>query len=497
MISPTSLPSGDALRDICVTELLLDDISKPYIRKLLRAKTYRALLPEAVLQDLGSTLGGCLDGLLVKLLSSAPPNSVHHYVASQYPSLFTTNFDLCLEQCAASRVHHLHGSIAQPESLQNRLYRLGKTSSAQMRLFGRTISRKPLLVLGYSLRDTDVVDAIRQNGPSEIFYLARSGTVPANYARLNAAVYVAPGSAQDLFNVRVRGRSRAIPTKNLIRQPSVQRRANALERLCFRAAQYELEVAVVTAYLPLLRGRSRVQALCGLANTLRVMGQFDDAVNVCRTVIKSAAARKPENGDVLSTAYVVLGLCDLDSEKGNYREIEKSFRVGLAIFEKLLAREKHSQQSVENDIWRARIFNNLGLVAAAQGRYNRAIKYYLRSCALKRRHFEEYGLAQTTSNLAKTYIAMDQLKLAADCLDQVASWMEKIPDPYICGDAILEVLQALQRRGLIKMPANRVRNAASQSATWWGRQATRAHPKVHRIMGTLAQLRRILSTIES
>ena len=291
MISPTNLPSGNALRDICVTQLLTDRISKPYIAQLLAVKPYQALLPEAVLQDLASTLGSCVDELLVKLLKQARPNLVHKYLAKNYARLFTTNFDLCLEDSGAKLVGHLHGTIAQPESLQNRMYRLGKTAGTEMQDFRSKIQNKPLLVLGYSFRDSDLVDAIERHSPSMILYLSRSGTVPP---LMNAPVYWAKGSAEDLLSLSIPRTKSKPPTVSHFPKPSIQKRANALERLCFRAAQYDLQVAVVRGYLPSLRGRSRVQALCGMANTLRVSGQFDDSVQVCRRVINSQAGNDPE-----------------------------------------------------------------------------------------------------------------------------------------------------------------------------------------------------------
>jgi hypothetical protein len=204
MIGPTNLPSGNDLRDICVTELLSDPISKKFIVALLKSKTYQALLPEAVLQDLGSTLGSCLDQTLVRLLSGAKTNVVHQHLAANYSSMFTTNFDLCLEVSSEKHVHHLHGTIAKPESLQNRMYRLGKTAGSTLQRFRASIKDKPLLVLGYSLRDRDVVDAIAQNPPSTILYLSRSGAVPATESSVKSPVYVASGSVEDLFDLHTR-----------------------------------------------------------------------------------------------------------------------------------------------------------------------------------------------------------------------------------------------------------------------------------------------------
>jgi tetratricopeptide (TPR) repeat protein len=500
MISPTNLPSGNALRDICVTELLTDRISKPYIAQLLAVKPYQALLPEAVLQDLASTLGSCVDELLVTLLRQARPNQVHKYLAKNYARLFTTNFDLCLEDSSAQFVGHLHGTIAQPQSLQNRMYRLGKTALPEMQEFRSRIQNKPLLVLGYSFRDSDLVDAIERHSPSLILYLSRSGTLPPTQGLMTAPVYWANGSAEDLLGLSIPRTKSRRPAVNHFPKPSMQKRANALERLCFRAAQYDLQVAVVRAYLSSLRGRSRVQALCGMANTLRVSGRFDDSVQVCHRVINSRAANHPSNADVLSTAYVVLALCDLDRRKTNYSEIETSFLEGLRIFEELIRREKNNRHLVENDIWRARIFNNLGLLYEAKGQHRKAIQYYLRSCKLKRKHFEEYGLAQTTSNLAKTYVATNKMALALGCLQEVLAWMQKIPDSYICEDAIFEVLHALQSKALVKIKPEVAALAADYSSSWWRaqiRKSQKSQPHVSAILRTLNELRIILSRIRS
>lgn len=84
---------------------------------------------EISLQDLASTLGSCVDELLVRLLREARPSVVHKYLAKNYARLFTTNFSLCLEDSGAQFVGHLHGTIAQPESLQNRMTDSGKQRS--------------------------------------------------------------------------------------------------------------------------------------------------------------------------------------------------------------------------------------------------------------------------------------------------------------------------------------------------------------------------------
>src|SRR5579864_4147934 len=95
MVPPTSLPSGDALRDHCVRCLLSDPTSRKVVRLLLHTPAFRAFLPEAVLQLMGSTVGSRLDLFIKKVLSSAAPNVVHKALVGRGYRIFTTNFDTC------------------------------------------------------------------------------------------------------------------------------------------------------------------------------------------------------------------------------------------------------------------------------------------------------------------------------------------------------------------------------------------------------------------
>lgn len=79
------------------------------------------------------------------------------------------------------------------------MYRLGKTAIAEMQEFRSAISDKPLLVLGYSFRDSDLVDAITTHRPSLILYLSRSGALPPTLQLITSPSYWAKGSAEDLF----------------------------------------------------------------------------------------------------------------------------------------------------------------------------------------------------------------------------------------------------------------------------------------------------------
>jgi len=160
MIAPTNLPSGNELRDICVRQLLTDEISRPYLDKLLTTKTYGGVIAGSYAPGSGFDAGNTIGPVVGTRLRQALPNPAHQYLALNYSQLFTTNFDLCFEDAGAKAVAHLHGTISDPGSLQNQMYRLGKTALCEMDQFRIAIENRSLLILGYSLRDSDVVEAI-------------------------------------------------------------------------------------------------------------------------------------------------------------------------------------------------------------------------------------------------------------------------------------------------------------------------------------------------
>jgi hypothetical protein len=94
MVPPTSLPSGDALRDHCVRCLLSDPTSRKVVRLLLHTPAFRAFLPEAVLQLMGSTVGSRLDLFIKKVLNRRRPGVVHKALVERGYRIFTTN-DTC------------------------------------------------------------------------------------------------------------------------------------------------------------------------------------------------------------------------------------------------------------------------------------------------------------------------------------------------------------------------------------------------------------------
>jgi len=490
MIPPTVLPSGDSLRDDCVSQLLSDGTSRRVIGRLLRTPAYRALLPEAVLQLIGSTVGSGLDRFMKRILSPAVPNVVHAVLVERGYRIFTTNFDICFEKAGGFRIRHLHGQIRHPDTLQNQLYRLGKTALKEATQFASAARGTPLLVLGYSFRDDDIVELVKSNIPAKILYLSFDGAIPTALLGSKSPVLVAKGAAEDLFRVTPCATSAPRLRHSPVRLPAVRHRANALLRICSRAGLYEIQSRMLHSYLPQLSGRAKLLAMCEVADSLRKARQFSRAETLTKRVISDPAARSHASKDAVSTALVQCGLIAIDRGDKDYDRIERFFQEGLRIFEELVATEPPGKYEAENDIWRARILNNLGLVSMARGDYPLSVSRFGQSVDLKIRHHERYGIAQTYGNLAKAQILQGRLSEAATTLAQLVAEARLTPDPYICNDSISGCLAALRdtRRLILRI---RTEAAVSQPDRWWRRlvHSPRATKPMRRILSNLNELR--------
>jgi tetratricopeptide (TPR) repeat protein len=497
MIPPTGLPSGNALRDICVRELLADSMSTSAIHQLLSTPAYQALLPESVLQLMGSTIGRAVDRFVARVLKSAKVNDVHLQIAKNFSRIFTTNFDLCFERAGARRTVHLHGSVENPELMQNQVFRLGKTAEGENRTFQRAMHQRILLVVGYSLRDNDVLKSLNDYPPKLILYLSFDGSLPEANHRISCQVRVAKGSAEELFGVQPQAISSMSQRPIVIsprKIPPLKKRVNALLRICSRAARYDLALTLIELYQPFLSGRSKLAAKCEVADNLRISRRFEEAMQLCQEVLNDPAARRLTSADMVSTAHVQLGLCDLDRGSREFDIIEKHFMTGLEIFEALVKRERDNKYAVENDIWRARIFNNLGLLYAAKGDHKKSIEYFTKSLKIKARHHEQYGYAQTLSNVAKVQISSGHIKKAVLTLTRVVNIMREVPDPYICQDAVIEILFVLKATRLIKLQTSSIQEAMTRSDEWWRkvrRLAAKSDALLTVIVDNLMHLRRI------
>jgi len=469
MPAPTSLPSGNALRDLCVKLLLTDSRSRSAVRRLLSSRGYQALLPESVLQMIGSTVGRGLDDLMRRLLGAQPPNEIHVTLASRKWQIFTTNFDLCLESAGATPLSHLHGSIRNPGELQNQLYRLGKTALLEARKFERALKGRTLLILGYSFRDDDIVRMIQNHPPLRVLFLSFDGVLPPGLRSLRCDVLFAQGSAQDLFetNPGKTRRSRRSLRPAEIRLPAVKHRVNALIRICSRAGLCDQQLRLLRLYAGRLHARSRLLAMCEVADSLRLARRYGEAESLANSVLGDRFSRLPACRDVVSTALVQLGLVALDRGDRKFEDIAAHFRRASKVFEDLVRSEPPGRYEAENDIWRARILNNTGLLLAAQDEIEESIRMYRRSIRLKSRHHDRYGISQTLANIAVAQILDRNLSQAAQTVDQLLARLTQDPDAYICADAVVGCLGALRKTNRFRTPVRNLAIVPMRSERWW------------------------------
>ena len=498
MPAPTSLPSGNQLRDLCVELLLSDSLSRRSVCRLLASAGYRSLLPESVLQMIGSTVGSGLDLLMRRLLGVSPPNVIHRALAARNYRTFTTNFDLCLERAGTKRVSHLHGSIKNPEELQNRLYRLGKTALYEARQFEKELASRTLLVIGYSFRDDDVMRLIQRHTPARVLFLTFDGSVPQALKSLACEVLFSQGSAQDLLMVHPGEISKARATRPQanIRLPALKHRVNALIRVCSRAGMCDAQLRLLRLYSPQLHGRDRLLAMCEVADSLRLAGRYGEAEHLARLVLHDQFSRLPKCRDVVSTGLVQLGLIHLDRGDQNFQEIAALFRQAIEVFEELVKSEPPGKYDAENDIWRARIMNNVGLLLSAQGKTEKSIQMYRRSIRLKTKHHDRYGIAQTLANIAAAEILDGKLNAAAKTAQQLVTRLTQDPDAYICADAVVGCLGALHKTNRLRIRVRKLASVPTRSERWWqgllsaSRTSPRSEMRLLMALHTLSALRR-------
>lgn len=436
MPAPTALPSGNELRDQCVTALLRDKIGASFLERLLALPAYEALLPELVFQDISIARPEPIDHLMAKILSGAASNPLHAFLAKTYRRIFTTNFEMCLESAGANNVLHLHGHIGEPSSLQNRLFRLGKTAAREYETFVTALSDGELLVIGYSMRDQDILEAIETGNPRRIYFLSRQGDLPEFLTRFKGEAIYTIGDAGELFGLTFPTTTRNKQHLVSARPPDVAFRAQGIINLSFRAGQYGLAAEIFDVYQPYLKGAPKYQIMGAVANCLRIDRQFEKARQYYHRIVNARIYRDPSRLFILSTAYVGLGLCLMDADDGQPDEAEAYYLAALNAMERFAGTERAKSQHAAIEIWKARILNNLGLVKSKQRHWQEAELMFRDSMELKNKNHEEVGWAQSCANLAKVYYRMERISELIACLIDVSRVMSKNADRYLCRDLL-------------------------------------------------------------
>src|SRR5271157_1081333 len=258
----------------------------------------------------------------------------------------------------------------------------------------------------------------------------------------------------------------------------------------------DAQLRLLRLYSPQLHGRDRLLAMCEVADSLRLAGRYREAERLAKSVLEDRFSRLPECRDVISTALVQLGLIALDREDKNFEEIAAHFRRASEVFEELVQSEPAGKYDAENDIWRARMLNNTGLLLTAQGEIEKGIRTYRRSIRLKAKHHDRYGIAQTLANIAAAEILDGKLNAAAKTAQQLVARLTQDPDAYICADAVVGCLGALHKTNRLRIRVRKLASVPTRSERWWqgllsaSRTSPRSEMRLLMALHTLSALRR-------
>lgn len=452
---PTSLPSGNALRDLCVVRLLRDDQNADLVDRLLGSPAFQALLPEAALQEVGFFAQDHIDRLISTVLSRSPANNLHRAIAERFAEVFTTNFDKCFELAGARDVHHLHGSVDRPHTLQSGRWRLGKTAEDVLGLLKRRAETSTIFVSGYSFRDIDICGALAGTNRLKLMYLSHTDEIPPMLYRMPGEVTCAVGPLESVLPQLPlpQSRDQGFEGPLGVRQP--RRAAKALSLMYLFGALGEVELLSETfrLYRPDLRGRDRLRASGALADTLRGAQKFSDAYAVCLKEARLRSYKKDANLDLQSYLLTLMGLCE--HEGAAHLERARSLLLqALGAMNRFGLRDHSPETPARVAVWRAKVANNLGNVERDRGRVGRAQNLYRLSIETKLTYGEESAAAQTRSNLSVLKIGLGEHDEASAGLALVVEAMKKSPEVYICRSAIYDnAIALLQSAGL---PTERV-----------------------------------------
>jgi tetratricopeptide (TPR) repeat protein len=439
---PTALPTGDDLRDQTIVALLRNEENAELVDRLMASPCYRAMLPEATLQEVGYFAQGYIDRFIAAYLKRAPHNHLHRFISSKFPLIFTTNFDLCLEACGARQVYHLHGSADRPDTLQNKLWRLGKTEESTLRTFKLALSGKTLLIVGYSMRDSDVLSAIAPLPDLRVVYLSHQGYFPAALGLLQGQVLCTKGTLEALYGLPTPQLSACVRSPPRPRQPSRSSQALSLLYLANTIGDLALFEELHAFYASGLRGKLQLRALAIYAETLRASQRFPDALAVCRAAQTSPSYYRSSNLDVASNILAIEALAE-DEGGGDKLRARRLIREAIAAMTKFgrVSRARLTPPRVA--IWRAKLANNLGNIERELGNALRAERLYRYSMRIKLELSEEVAAAQTASNLSVLLITQHRLAEAHEMLRYVVQTLSKSMETYLCRSSLFDNAIAL------------------------------------------------------
>ena len=424
MLPPSSLDSGNRLRDRALDWLLGDSQWSNEWRVLRGDRRYQELLPEVVFEQAFAMVHEEVLGVFEALVN-APPNPLHSALARLATDaemrILTTNFDDLLESAGAdsSLVTHLHGHLAEPTSLVFRVAQSGLPVAQINQLVARAATDRLVAILGYSGRDPDILAALHDARPSGVVWLAR---VPVERSVREAArqlelVCTVTLVVADLADVAPLIDRATGARRNVERQHSApprgavisdDERAALLARLWDWIGEPRRSLAVHKRALRSSKGSKmrswfgREAALCAMA-----IGHGAEA-----EVLAAAAGIDARGGTLYARAAVenVIGLVAIERGAESYQAAAVAFEAALELLDRFEAGKGPNVDALRQQAGELRgsIANNLGWLSSLRGDFATAVSYYRASRDIKRKVGFVSGMAHSAANLAVAYRALGQ-----------------------------------------------------------------------------------------
>ena len=428
MLAPSSLPSGNGLRDYVVERLCRSRQTNEFWTALNADIRYSHLLPERSFQRLFEAVNEALYCPLFEALSALSPNSAHQVVgrlADAFVPILTTNFDLLIERCTDAPIIHLHGRLDSPDTMALRIEQVGMgLLPGLLRQCKRILKGKKLFILGYSGRDRDVTDAISAAGPEEIWWADLCQ--PAGAVKLkDSDVRFCCADLKEVMGaisyrlengktglVASRPVSAAMPLRGLglsYVESSDSDRFFCIVKLAAETGQFSLCAEACDAAVSCVARQQDMAAFASyavLAN--RELGRLGQAERWMDLGLKSV---RYATAFLKAPVFNAYGTLQLDLKPPQVIKALVAFRRALKYQQRVC--QKPPFRSNEPLVFLSRIYNNIGWAHHLGGDFERAIVAYEESLRLKRRAGDLPGVAFTSANLARVLYAAGQKQRAS------------------------------------------------------------------------------------
>lgn len=423
MVSPTSLPSGDELRDLATQTISASPELSQYFTLLTHDDNYKELLPEFMFQTLWEHIGPEL-GDFFQVLKPANQNAVHRFINLLYQDfgvpVATTNFEHLIEGFDKTKpnVLHLHGSLQKTRNIVIRLNQVGRTIPLQLAdKFLHFVKGKTVLILGYSGRDSDVMSLIEKSEAENLMWLFHNDSDRAIDAATSSAHKVngTIGHIIDLTKILQNNLQTAPPPiplevnnsslekqrynilANWQKQLSTEKRFLALSSVLVLAKNFSAANEILIKGLISLRdSKFWNEFLVGAAAIFRLTANFEEGINCISEAL--ANTKKTESPNHVR-ALNVSGLLLLEKTIPEPSIALKRFNKALFHLQKIKSINNGALNEIDTQLL-ARLHNNIGLAAEYSGDCATSIPAYRESIKIKRSIGDLIGIAQSSANLS-------------------------------------------------------------------------------------------------